>query len=82
MIYLITQFLKILSQNSTFGSEKEGNEVNSFNGSWIFRLLLNLLGYATILIPGYVIFKFVKKTKYLERSGKDFLKQRFQEIIK
>ncbi|KAL0275509.1 UNVERIFIED_CONTAM: hypothetical protein PYX00_003338 [Menopon gallinae] len=73
VIYMITQFLRILSENPAFGNEKGNDGVNSFNGSWIFRLLLNLLGYATILIPGYVIFKFVKKTKYLERSGSSFL---------
>lgn len=44
---------------------------NNFNNTWVFRLILNLLGYATVFIPGYIIFKFVKKTKYFERSGEN-----------
>lgn len=43
------------------------------NDNWIFRLLLNLLGYATIFVPGYIIYQYVKKSKYLERSGSSVL---------
>jgi len=44
--------------------------LSSFEDSWVFRLCLNLLGYATIFVPGFLIFKFVKKSNYLERTGK------------
>ena len=36
---------------------------------WWFRLLLNLLGYATIVIPGYLFIRYVKTSKWLENSG-------------
>lgn len=41
---------------------------DSFKGSWIFRLALNVLGYATVLVPGVLIYKYVKASKYLERA--------------
>ncbi|KAL7642499.1 UNVERIFIED_CONTAM: hypothetical protein RMT77_007060 [Armadillidium vulgare] len=36
--------------------------------SWI-HLLLNLLGYATIIIPGYFLIKYIKNSQYIERAG-------------
>lgn len=38
--------------------------------AWIFRLGINCFGYASIFVPGFLIHKYVRKTKYLERSGK------------
>lgn len=37
--------------------------------TWVFRLSLNCFGYACIFIPGVLIHKYVRKTKYLERCG-------------
>lgn len=33
---------------------------------WIFRLFLNVLGYATIIIPGYFLIGYFKRINYLE----------------
>ncbi|XP_066533133.1 adenosine 3'-phospho 5'-phosphosulfate transporter 1 [Hoplias malabaricus] len=33
---------------------------------WIFRFFLNILGYATIVIPGYFLIGYFKRTNYLE----------------
>lgn len=38
--------------------------------SWIVLLCLNVLGYATVLLPGYLIYKYVRYTKYIQRGGK------------
>lgn len=35
----------------------------------IVRLCLNLLGYATVLLPGYLIYKYVRYTKYIQKGG-------------
>lgn len=43
-----------------------GKKVES---SWVFRLILNLLGYATVVVPGLVLFLYVKKSKMLEKPG-------------
>ncbi|KAK3926131.1 Adenosine 3'-phospho 5'-phosphosulfate transporter 1 [Frankliniella fusca] len=36
--------------------------------SWLLRLCVNLAGYGCILIPGFVAYKYVKSTDYLERT--------------
>lgn len=33
---------------------------------WLSALLINLLGYATVFLPGYYVIKYVKKTNYLD----------------
>ena len=43
---------------------------NAWKDFWVVRLLLNLFGYATIVIPGYLIISYVKRTGYLDRAGK------------
>lgn len=62
-IYGVTHLL-----NWIVGEEEP--QPDSFKGSWIFRLALNVLGYATVFIPGILIYKYVKASKYLERAGR------------
>ncbi|KAG6446183.1 hypothetical protein O3G_MSEX004288 [Manduca sexta] len=35
--------------------------------SWFFRLLLNLAGYTTVLLPGFVLYKYLHKTNYFDK---------------
>lgn len=35
---------------------------------WAVRFIINLAGYATILLPGYLLVKYFKRTNYLERG--------------
>ncbi|XP_076656570.1 adenosine 3'-phospho 5'-phosphosulfate transporter 1 [Halictus rubicundus] len=46
-------------------------ESSSYN--WIVRLCLNLLSYTTVLLPGYLIYKYVRYTKYIQRAGKGYI---------
>ncbi|XP_014212442.1 adenosine 3'-phospho 5'-phosphosulfate transporter 1 [Copidosoma floridanum] len=41
--------------------------------SWIIRFCFNFCGYATVLLPGYLIFKYVRRSKYFQRRGKGCL---------
>ena len=34
---------------------------------WFIRLLINLFGYATIIVPGYLLIQYFKKHKYDEQ---------------
>ncbi|XP_076762467.1 adenosine 3'-phospho 5'-phosphosulfate transporter 1 isoform X2 [Xylocopa sonorina] len=43
-------------------------KTSSYN--WIIKLCLNLLSYATVLLPGCLIYKYVRHTKYIQRGGK------------
>ncbi|EEB10955.1 adenosine 3'-phospho 5'-phosphosulfate transporter, putative [Pediculus humanus corporis] len=53
VIYITTQLFKKAFEESSNEVNSSLNISNNFNNSWIFRLILNLLGYAT--------------TKYLEK---------------
>ncbi|KAK0041266.1 adenosine 3-phospho 5-phosphosulfate transporter 1 [Biomphalaria pfeifferi] len=48
------------------GQEPEPAEWKDF---WLFRLALNLLGYATVFVPGFLLIKHLKKIKYNEIAG-------------
>ncbi|XP_065292733.1 adenosine 3'-phospho 5'-phosphosulfate transporter 1 [Dermacentor albipictus] len=39
------------------------------DNNWLLRLLVNLLGYATIIGPGALIICYVRRTKFLENQG-------------
>ncbi|XP_076312748.1 adenosine 3'-phospho 5'-phosphosulfate transporter 1 [Tachypleus tridentatus] len=43
-----------------------GREVGEW---WVFQLSINLLCYATIIVPGALIIYFVKRTNLVEKSG-------------
>lgn len=63
VIYVITQLLHWL-----VGDQEPVPD--SFKASWLFSLVLNLLGYASVLLPGLIIYKYVKTSQYLDRAGK------------
>lgn len=70
--------LLLLSVSIIFGTSEiiksftnNGQEIlKTSTYSWIIRLCLNLLGYATVLLPGCLIYKYIRYTKYTQRSGK------------
>ncbi|XP_046419812.1 adenosine 3'-phospho 5'-phosphosulfate transporter 1 [Neodiprion virginianus] len=68
-IYGINKLLKSLVEN---GSNVTLESITK-EYSWIVRLCMNSLGYATILLPGYLVYKYVCCSKYLQRSGKGFI---------
>ncbi|GBP91749.1 Adenosine 3'-phospho 5'-phosphosulfate transporter 1 [Eumeta japonica] len=35
--------------------------------SWLFRLLLNCIGYATVLLPGFLLYKYLDKINYFDK---------------
>ncbi|RUS89657.1 hypothetical protein EGW08_002578 [Elysia chlorotica] len=39
---------------------------------WVFKLALNLLGYATIFVPGYLIISHLRRNRYNESAGPGF----------
>ncbi|XP_053984400.1 adenosine 3'-phospho 5'-phosphosulfate transporter 1-like [Hylaeus anthracinus] len=75
---IVICLLLLLSVSLVFGvSEVIKSFVNTgeqfFKSSsydWIIRLCLNLLSYATVLLPGCLIYKYVRRTKYIQRGGK------------
>ena len=38
---------------------------------WVMRLGINMLGYATIFVPGYLMIRYLRRIQYDKKSGKD-----------
>lgn len=36
---------------------------------WIISLFVNIFNYSTVLVPGYLVFRYMKSSKYLENAG-------------
>ena len=36
---------------------------------WFLKLCLNCFGYLTVFIPAFLIFKYTKRTKYIDKNG-------------
>lgn len=58
------------TQSSVGTNAKEGAREASASDNWITNLSWNLLGYATIIIPGAFIIRMLKNSNFNERSGK------------
>lgn len=68
-ILFISVFAKALGLLLDYLHNNEGSNVEN---SWIFRLLLNLLGYGTIFIPGVIIYQYVKRNNIADSSDGNF----------
>eukprot|EP00092_Neocalanus_flemingeri_P107816 GFUD01138386.1.p1 GENE.GFUD01138386.1~~GFUD01138386.1.p1 ORF type:complete len:506 (+),score=138.74 GFUD01138386.1:120-1637(+) len=49
---------------------------------WLLSLLLNMIGYATIFVPGYYVIKYVRKTNYLETGPASLLQPLVRLFVK
>ena len=57
----------ILGQEA--GGETDKPEEPEWKQFWGTRLLMNLLGYATIFVPGFLIIRHLRNIKYNETAG-------------
>lgn len=48
------------------------NEIDT-EYNWLIHLLLNVITYGTVILPGVLTFIFIKQTNYHEKSGKFYL---------
>lgn len=37
--------------------------------AWVFQFLFNLIGYASVLVPGYIILQLLKKSHFAHKAG-------------
>lgn len=49
---------------------------------WLLSLVLNLIGYATIFVPGYYVLQYVRKTNYLETGPVSLLQPLVRLFVK
>lgn len=47
----------------------EGSVLSGLTDSWFASLLLNLLCYSTVFVPGYFLIKYFKNSNYHDRAG-------------
>lgn len=57
--------LLLLLFPSTVAAE-ESSLLEGWQDVWFFRFLVNMLGYSTIIIPGYLLISYFKRINYLE----------------
>nr|XP_020459518.1 adenosine 3'-phospho 5'-phosphosulfate transporter 1 [Monopterus albus] len=50
-------------------ASEELSLLQGWHDVWVFRFLVNLLGYSTIIIPGYLLISYFKRTSYLETGS-------------
>lgn len=46
-----------------------GRQRSGPGDSWLVRLLANVLNYSTVLVPGYLAYRYIRSTRYLEQAG-------------
>uniref|UniRef100_A0A671K523 Adenosine 3'-phospho 5'-phosphosulfate transporter 1 n=1 Tax=Sinocyclocheilus anshuiensis TaxID=1608454 RepID=A0A671K523_9TELE len=51
---------------SVFADADDASLLGGWQDVWLFRLFLNVLGYATIIIPGYFLISYFRRINYLE----------------
>ncbi|XP_037541494.1 adenosine 3'-phospho 5'-phosphosulfate transporter 1 [Nematolebias whitei] len=47
----------------------EASLLDGWSDVWFFRFLVNMLGYATIVVPGYFLIRYFKRSSYIERGS-------------
>lgn len=50
-------------------SQEEGSLLEGWQEFWLFRFLINILGYSTIIIPGYLLIRYFKRSNYLDTGS-------------
>lgn len=50
-------------------SQAEGSLLEGWQEFWLFRFLVNVLGYSTIIIPGYLLIRYFKRSNYLDTGS-------------
>lgn len=78
-VVLIYVCYLIFTNLVSFLDNNGGEDVES---SWIFRLILNLIGYCTVVVPGIILYLYVKKSKILEKPGSVFTEFLFLQLWK
>ncbi|XP_072302076.1 adenosine 3'-phospho 5'-phosphosulfate transporter 1 [Eucyclogobius newberryi] len=50
-------------------SQAEGSFLDTWQQFWPFRFLVNMLGYSTIIVPGYLLIRYFKRSSYLDTGS-------------
>ncbi|KAM4528759.1 adenosine 3'-phospho 5'-phosphosulfate transporter 1 [Fundulus diaphanus] len=50
-------------------ASEEPSLLDGWHDVWFLRFLVNMLGYATIIVPGYFLISYFKRSNYLDRGS-------------
>ena len=67
-VVLLLAIPTFAEENPVVGEEDGESKWTDF---WIVRLGLNLLGYASIIVPAWLVIRYVRSSGYLERGGEE-----------
>lgn len=66
MLLRVWPALLLLLFPCTVSAEEESSLLGGWHEVWLFRFLVNVLGYSTIIVPGYLLISYFKRTNYLD----------------
>lgn len=68
LIVIISSVLVLVFNNVLLNSDVFQHPPQEY--SWLIHGIRNILGYATIFLPGFLVYKYLIKTNYLNKSGR------------
>jgi len=69
MFYLECYLCVSLTAADMLGSTPPSHPDEMTSYAWIDTLIMNTWGYASVIIPGFLIIKYLKQSHYLEQHG-------------
>lgn len=61
----------VLILPSSLAAGEASSLLQDWHDVWLFRFFLNVLGYTTIIIPGYFLITYLKRINYLQTGVDD-----------
>ncbi|XP_055377593.1 adenosine 3'-phospho 5'-phosphosulfate transporter 1 [Condylostylus longicornis] len=83
IVHLLSNFLRL----SLGGSESELTlsqlvEIQSQEYGWLLKLLVNSFGYSCVFVPGILVYKYINRTNYLEKTDPTLIHKAVQSCLK
>jgi adenosine 3'-phospho 5'-phosphosulfate transporter B2 len=66
---LFLLFLASVTSQDNLGLDGEDDSEELWTEFWLFRFVVMVLGYGSIIVPGYLLIKYVRSSGYLETNA-------------
>lgn len=66
---ILTTWLFARVYQELLNAYEQSGRLMDIEYSWFFRLLLNIGGYVTVLLPGFILYKYLDKSNYFDKIG-------------
>ncbi|XP_054758633.2 adenosine 3'-phospho 5'-phosphosulfate transporter 1-like isoform X1 [Lytechinus pictus] len=68
---LISLFICLASVHIANAKEEDEASTEGWMDYWFIRLALNVLGYLSVIVPAWLVIRYVRSSGYLEKGGED-----------